>query len=70
MHFNTIEFGVEAGVATLVFNRPDKLNSFTTEMHREVRQAIKTTRDDSSIRCLLQQLFRLRLITARLMQLC
>ncbi|HPQ97531.1 MAG: 2-(1,2-epoxy-1,2-dihydrophenyl)acetyl-CoA isomerase [Thiothrix sp.] len=53
MHFNTIEFGVEAGVATLVFNRPDKLNSFTTEMHREVRQAIKTTRDDSSIRCLL-----------------
>ncbi|HPE62164.1 MAG TPA: 2-(1,2-epoxy-1,2-dihydrophenyl)acetyl-CoA isomerase PaaG [Thiolinea sp.] len=53
MSFTTIEFGVEAGVATLVFNRPDKLNSFTTEMHREVRQAICTVQDDSAIRCLL-----------------
>jgi len=53
MSFNTIEFNVEAGVATLTLNRPETLNSFNTEMHEEVRAAMKQVQEDPSIRCLL-----------------
>jgi 2-(1,2-epoxy-1,2-dihydrophenyl)acetyl-CoA isomerase len=53
MAFNTIEFNVEAGVATLTLNRPDTLNSFNTEMHEEVRTAMQQVQEDPSIRCLL-----------------
>ncbi|MEM8496819.1 MAG: 2-(1,2-epoxy-1,2-dihydrophenyl)acetyl-CoA isomerase PaaG [Pseudomonadota bacterium] len=53
MSFENIEFGIEAGVATLVLNRPDTLNSFTVAMHEEVQAAMKATRTDPSVRCLL-----------------
>jgi len=53
MAFNTIEFEIEAGVATLTLNRPDRLNSFNTEMHEEVRSAMKQVQEDTSVRCLL-----------------
>jgi len=52
MGFNTIEFSVDAGVATLTLNRPGALNSFTTEMHAEVRDAMAQVTEDASIRCL------------------
>ena len=52
MAFKTIEFNVDSGVATLTLNRPDRLNSFNTEMHGEVRTAMKQVQEDSSIRCL------------------
>ena len=52
MAFKTIEFNVESGVATLTLNRPDRLNSFNTEMHEEVRTAMKQVQEDASIRCL------------------
>jgi len=51
--YSTILFEVAEGVATLTFNRPDKLNSFTTEMHAEVRDALAKVQGDPSIRCLL-----------------
>ncbi|MGH8308465.1 MAG: 2-(1,2-epoxy-1,2-dihydrophenyl)acetyl-CoA isomerase PaaG, partial [Steroidobacteraceae bacterium] len=38
--FETIIFSVEEGVARLTLNRPDKLNSFNTAMHAEVREAL------------------------------
>lgn len=41
MAFETILFNVAAGVARLTLNRPDKLNSFNTVMHREVREALE-----------------------------
>lgn len=40
MQFNTISFEVSGGIATLTLNRPDRLNSFTVEMHQEVAQAL------------------------------
>ncbi|MDE3205047.1 MAG: enoyl-CoA hydratase/isomerase family protein [Acidobacteriota bacterium] len=45
----TIEFAVEANVATITLNRPDKLNSFNRIMAAEVSEAWSTVRDDDSI---------------------
>jgi len=53
MNFTTIEFSIEAGVALLTLNRPEKFNSFNTDMHREIREALKEVRCNSEIRCLL-----------------
>ena len=53
MGFNNIEFDINEGVATLTLNRPKALNSFTSEMHAEVREAMQQVIDDASIRCLL-----------------
>ena len=38
--YNTITFAVDRAVARLTLNRPDKLNSFNTQMHDEVRAAL------------------------------
>ena len=40
MSYGTILFNVEAGIARLTFNRPDKLNSLNTQMHEEVAHAL------------------------------
>lgn len=40
MLFETIQFNVERGIARLTLNRPDKLNSFNSAMHGEVRAAL------------------------------
>lgn len=53
MSFKTLELAIADGVATLTFNRPDKLNSFNTEMHAEVREALGQLKADASVRCLL-----------------
>ena len=53
MSFTCIELTIEQGVATLSLNRPDSLNSFTTEMHQEVQQALSAIQSDRSVRCLL-----------------
>ena len=51
--FETIDFSVEAGVATLTLNRPERLNSLNQQMHQEIRAALKQVRVDEDIRCLL-----------------
>jgi 2-(1,2-epoxy-1,2-dihydrophenyl)acetyl-CoA isomerase len=40
MTFETILFSADAGVARITLNRPDRLNSFTVQMHAEVAQAL------------------------------
>jgi 2-(1,2-epoxy-1,2-dihydrophenyl)acetyl-CoA isomerase len=40
MTYETIAFKVEGGVARLTLNRPDRLNSFTVQMHEEVADAL------------------------------
>jgi len=42
--YQNILFAVEAGVARLTLNRPERLNSFNTAMHAEVRAALATQR--------------------------
>ena len=52
--YETILFKIEAGVATLTLNRPDKLNSFNTAMHEELRDALeKVAAPENGVRCLL-----------------
>ena len=40
MEYQNIRFDVTDGVARLTLHRPERLNSFTTEMHAEVRAAL------------------------------
>ena len=40
MSYQTILFEVRDGIARLTLNRPERLNSFNTEMHGEVRAAL------------------------------
>jgi 2-(1,2-epoxy-1,2-dihydrophenyl)acetyl-CoA isomerase len=40
MAYETIEFKLESGIARLTLNRPDRLNSFTVQMHEEVADAL------------------------------
>ena len=40
MAYATIEFKLEAGIGRLTLNRPDRLNSFTVQMHEEVADAL------------------------------
>lgn len=53
MSFENIQFETANGVAMLTLNRPDSLNSFTSQMHAEVREALQRVQDDSAVRCLL-----------------
>ncbi len=52
MNFENITFTVNAGIARLTLNRPDKLNSFTGEMHAELRVALDSIQNDTSVRVL------------------
>jgi 2-(1,2-epoxy-1,2-dihydrophenyl)acetyl-CoA isomerase len=41
MTYRTIDFANQGGMARLTLNRPDRLNSFTVEMHEEVADALE-----------------------------
>lgn len=51
--YQTIDFTLADGVATITLNRPDKLNSFIGQMHDELADALKTCARDEAIRCVL-----------------
>ena len=52
MTYESIQFKIENGIAVLTLNRPDRLNSFTQAMHREVRDALDQVQADQSVRVL------------------
>ena len=53
MSYETIAFDAVDGYATITLNRPDRLNAFTRQMHREVADALGTVRERDDLRALL-----------------
>ena len=45
MAYETIDFKADGSVARITLNRPDRLNSFTRQMHEEVRDALGSLGD-------------------------
>jgi enoyl-CoA hydratase len=52
MSYNTILFEIKDSVATLTFNRPEKLNALNKEMFGEVRDVLNRVAGDSMVRVL------------------
>ena len=52
MSYETILFTVADGAARLTLNRPDRLNSFTVQMHSEVADALSQVEKDANVRAL------------------
>ena len=50
MSFETIEFAIQDGVATLTLNRPQVMNALSSRMRAEITDAVQTLPDD--VRCL------------------
>jgi 2-(1,2-epoxy-1,2-dihydrophenyl)acetyl-CoA isomerase len=48
-----IRYENSGGIARITLNRPDRLNSFTTQMHRELRAALDDVRSGGETRVLL-----------------
>jgi 2-(1,2-epoxy-1,2-dihydrophenyl)acetyl-CoA isomerase len=53
MNYEQIRFETGNGIARITLNRPDRLNSFTTQMHGELRHALARVASDESARVLL-----------------
>ena len=51
MAYQTIRYDVEAGVATLVLNRPERHNAFNLTMGRELRQLWHDVQRDPTVVC-------------------
>jgi 2-(1,2-epoxy-1,2-dihydrophenyl)acetyl-CoA isomerase len=47
--YQSIVFENQDGIARLTFNRPERLNSFNTEMHAEVRAALANLRETPAL---------------------
>jgi 2-(1,2-epoxy-1,2-dihydrophenyl)acetyl-CoA isomerase len=50
---DTVLVSLEAGVLTLTLNRPDKLNSFNSDMHHALRAGLERAADDPEVRAVL-----------------
>jgi 2-(1,2-epoxy-1,2-dihydrophenyl)acetyl-CoA isomerase len=47
MTYQTIQFALDDGVAKITLNRPDRLNAFIPEMHRELKDALARAAQDA-----------------------
>ena len=52
MSYENILFDISAGIARLTFNRPQRLNSFNSAMHAEVRAALAAVKSSGAARVL------------------
>ena len=53
MTYAAIRLEISKGAARLTLNRPERLNSFTVQMHEEVADALTAIESDESVRTLL-----------------
>lgn len=53
MNYEKIRFSVSEGVAMIVLNRPDKLNSFDRQLSLEVIDALDRAKEDAQVRAVL-----------------
>jgi len=53
MAYNSITLSFDEGLAILTLDRPETLNSFTNDMHGEVRDALSAISADKQNRCML-----------------
>ncbi|HEY3177259.1 MAG TPA: 2-(1,2-epoxy-1,2-dihydrophenyl)acetyl-CoA isomerase PaaG [Casimicrobiaceae bacterium] len=53
MRYESVKFETSNGIARITLNRPERLNSFTSAMHEEVRHALAAVKDDETVRVLL-----------------
>jgi len=53
MAYQHIQVGLQDGVLTVVFDRPDVLNSFNARMADEVAAALREARENSAVRAIL-----------------
>ena len=54
MNYEQIRFETGDRIARITLNRPDRLNSFTAQMHAELRDALARVTGDGDVRVLLQ----------------
>jgi enoyl-CoA hydratase/carnithine racemase len=48
--YEMIRYDVREGIATIAFDRPEKLNAYTPEMGDEIVAAFERARDDQDVR--------------------
>jgi 2-(1,2-epoxy-1,2-dihydrophenyl)acetyl-CoA isomerase len=53
MHFDTLLYAVDDGVATLTLNRPQALNAFSNAMQSDLAVAIPMIAADDAVRCVI-----------------
>ena len=53
MDFQTIRYATQDGVGSVTLNRPDRLNSFTAQMHEELAAALDAADADDKVRAIL-----------------
>src|SRR3954468_2684816 len=52
MELKVVRYEVDAGIATVTLDRPDRLNAWTGRMHEEYRWALAQAEDDAAVRVL------------------
>jgi 2-(1,2-epoxy-1,2-dihydrophenyl)acetyl-CoA isomerase len=50
---SSVLVSLESGVLTVTLNRPDRLNAFNPEMHKELRKALERALDEAAVRAVL-----------------
>jgi 2-(1,2-epoxy-1,2-dihydrophenyl)acetyl-CoA isomerase len=50
--YETVLYSVDGGVATITFNRPEKLNAISDQLAAEVQQAVRAADADDAVRVL------------------
>lgn len=52
MAYETILYEVGSGIGSITLNRPDKLNSFNMQMHKEFIDVLRKAERDAAVRCI------------------